>query len=1175
MNLTPAQHRAIYEHHKNLVVVAGAGSGKTRVLVERYLSLLDQHPEWPLNALVAITFTRKAAQEMRDRVRQALENRLVRANEADAQRLWSDRIASMDSARIDTIHGLCATILRANAAEAGLDPDFVVLDDVDTGILLESVIDDQLQTLVDENHPAAQLFGEYDSKILRDALKNFAESELAEMPDDLFAHWQAAWEQSAAQEITILKQNADFLASTTWRPPGVWPAGDKLMLIWEDCHRWLEILSGDVSVQICLDSLRGLADGIKVNVGISASWGGKDVLDESKAALKLIRESAKKILEIIGDSPGAVEEKAARLLPLWYGLIQRVQMAYREAKRQQAALDFNDLERVTCDLLAHHTTVRGRYQNTEFKHVLVDEFQDTNGAQWEIVRGLADPGVPGCLFVVGDQKQSIYAFRGADVSVFGGVRRTLTEIWGGDSEVMLSRSFRAHQPLVSCFNSLFERILTRDPASPVYEYQIDLGEAMDAHRLTPPADNPALEFWLIDKDAAKAEDESRAFYAEDFRRWEAFEIANRLRAMVEAGTPVFDRVHGVRPMQYDDIALLFQSTSNITVYEDVFKARGLPFVTVAGRGYYSRQEVWDLLNLLRALYNPADNLSLASSLRSPLFGLSDDALLALRLVRGLDGERVTLWEALDVAQVVPPDEQNLVIFARDCLYNLQRSAGRVTLSELLREALAHTGYLATLTGLADGARRRGNIEKLLDKAETSGKVTLGAFSQYLSDLSAREVREGEALLDVEGAVTLMTVHASKGLEFPVVVLVDASWERGRRDGGLLIHDPRGGLACKVYDPHEDKLVSPFNYKQANRLRDMRETAERKRLLYVAATRAQDILIVSGQISQNKDGTWKTGHWLNWMLEALDLNQELQQAGASPIQRDWGSIRLNISVTPPPEDFEEREEKSAWGSVQPGGAVIQPPLMADVLVERTAVARHLSVTNLGDIGAAFSPENPYFRQRFRRDLLHDAPSHVDSVRQTRNKMGRVIGEIVHEALHWWDFFGENKNLEQQLESYAWKQGVVDAVQHWQAVQKAYELLFNFQGTPIHKWVKESKKFYRELPFIYKTEKRIIHGIIDLLIQRDDSTWVIVDYKTSHVLNGAQDYEAVKNHAQRYHLQVGAYAEAVIKQLELLKLDADKLQVYIHYIRYNQTILVQSTEWEDALANLEEFIGSLIE
>src|SRR5690606_35474578 len=169
---------------------------------------------------------------------------------------------------------------------------------------------------------------------------------------------------------------------------------------------------------------------------------------------------------------------------------------------------------------------------------------------------------------------------------------------------------------------------------------------------------------------------------------------------------------------------------------------------------------------------PADNLALASVLRSPLFGLSDDALLALRLVEDADENRVPLWDALTQPLGVPSHELELVAFARDCLYDLAALAGRVTISELLREALDRTGYLATLTGLPDGARRRGNVEKLLAKAENSGKITLGAFEQYLSDLSAREVREGEAQMEPGNQVTLMTVHASKGLEFPVVVLVD-------------------------------------------------------------------------------------------------------------------------------------------------------------------------------------------------------------------------------------------------------------------------------------------------------------------------------------------------------------------------------------------------------------------
>ena len=329
-------------------------------------------------------------------------------------------------------------------------------------------------------------------------------------------------------------------------------------------------------------------------------------------------------------------------------------------------------------------------------------------------------------------------------------------------------------------NAIFDRILTRDPHSPVYEHEVDLGAPMDAQRQEPPSPDPALELLLVD--TSDVDPDRRG--AEHYRRWEAHALAQRLREMVESEMLVYDKSDGVtRPVRYDDVALLFQSMSHITLYEAVFKAQGLPFVTVAGRGYYSRQEVWDLLNLLKALYNPADNLSLASVLRSPLFGLSDDALLALRLVRGDDAKRLLLWDALNQPQVVPDDEVDLVIFARDCLYGLATLAGRVTISEVLREALNRTGYLATLTGLPDGARRRGNVEKLLAKAENSGKITLGAFEQYLSDLSAREVREGEAVMDVTGAVTLMTVHASKGLEYPVgrtggcVVAAGQCWQQ--------------------------------------------------------------------------------------------------------------------------------------------------------------------------------------------------------------------------------------------------------------------------------------------------------------------------------------------------------------------------------------------------------------
>lgn len=1165
MNLTDAQQRAIMTHDSNLIVVAGAGSGKTRVLVERYLALLDANPHWPLNALVAVTFTRKAAQEMRDRVRQSLEERLNRASDADAQRVWSGRLASMESARIDTFHGLCTSILRANAAEARLDPDFGVLDDVDARILLDAVIDDELARLVETNDPALTLFGIYGRKTIVDVLHDFAGRDLPALPDDLMAQWHATWETTAAACIQRLRQNVDFVAALQWEPASGWLIGDGLTEVRDDCLGYLLPLvdtETEHALDVWLNALHNARTAINLRKGSKKTW-GDEAFTEAKSVLEYIRNCLKSTLADIGDPPGALDEMAAEMLPLWCQLIARVQEAFASAKRQDSLLDFDDLERMTRQLLHTDERVRARYRQAEFRHLLVDEFQDTNGAQWAIVQALADLHQPGSLFVVGDQKQSIYAFRGADVSVFGQVRQQITAVCGDKAEIALARSFRTHQPLIDRFNAIFNQILARDAASPVFDYETELGEPMDAHRLDAPGDQPALEFVLVETDSADAG-----------RRWEAYEIAMRLRRMVDDETPVFDREAGaVRPVGYGDMALLFQSMGSVTLYEEAFKAAGIDYVTVAGRGYYDRPEVWDLLNLLRALYHPADNLSVASVLRSPLFGLSDDALLVLRLVQDEAGKRLLLWDALNQSEVVPAEERDLARFARDCLVELAVLAGRVTISELLREALDRTGFLATLTGLPDGARRRGNVEKLLAKAESSGKITLGEFEAYLSDLSAREVREGEALLENTGAVTLMTVHASKGLEFPVVVLVDCTWERGSRDANAVVHDPAYGLACKVYSAESDTLEKPFAYRLAGQLAGLRDEAERKRLLYVAATRAQDYLLVSGWAKRNRDGALSVKGWLVWLVDACELGDELGTPGHFDVERAWGNVRVQLLAEMPDDnvlDSGGQWQPTVWDQLQAhdiaGEPPTAPPLLAPLQIDPTAAARHLSVTQLADLGA--NEFDDYFGQRFRRGVLQDAPGHISPVPYARS-FSRLVGEMVHEALRWWQPGADDQSLSDLLESYAWEQGIVDPTQKRAAIDAAWNLLQDYQHSQVFGWISRAVELYRELPFIYNNGQRIIHGVIDLLMRQPGGRWVIVDYKTSSLAHGND--AIARDHARRYHMQVGAYAEAVREQL---RVDADQIAVYIHYIRYNLTVAVEPSEWQAALSKMEPYIGDLV-
>jgi ATP-dependent helicase/nuclease subunit A len=1170
MNLTPAQFTAINAHDRNLVVVAGAGSGKTFVLVERYLALLDAHHDWELNQLVAITFTQKAAQEMRDRVRQALLNRLTAAqaarDEASAA-LWSRRLNAMDSARIDTIHGLCTAILRQNAAEAGIDPGFQVLDETEAHFLLESTLDDLFLTLSRAEDPTVRLFREYSAYDIRRVLKEFISYSPAPPRDDLLRRWETEWTQDAQAHVHALLARADFRAAATWAPPGGFPqADDRLCDVWINCHNYLESLVHSDELAVRLSALRGLEHAINLQGGSPKVWGGKDILDDSKAALKTLRDLAKAVLADIGDPPGRADERAAESVMLWTALLSCARSAYGDAKSERSALDFDDLEALTCRLL-ENADIRARYRGREFKHVLVDEFQDTNAAQWQIVQSLSDPSVGGGLFLVGDPKQSIYAFRGADVRVFDEARQAVMS--GGGAEITLARSFRAHAPLVACLNDLFGEVLTRDSDSPAAAYQVELGAPMDAARAQAPDDQPFLELLLIDKTELAGGDEDAS---EQARLQEAAQIAQRIRSMIESRTPVFDRTQNVaRPAGYGDCALLFRSMTHVPIYEHVFKSQGLPFVTLAGRGYYDRQEVWDVLNLLRALHNPADDLALASALRSPLFALSDDALFALRLRRDAAGKQLALWDALSDATGVPEDEQARLRTARDTLEALRQLAGRVTIAELIEELLDTTHNLAVLTGLPDGARRRGNVEKLLDKARTSGRISLSEFARYLLELSQSETREGEVTLETEGAVVLMSVHKSKGLEFPVVFLVDASREGGGQPGIVLRDSDE--LVCQIYDEEEARVVSPFAYRRAKRLREAREEAELRRLLYVAATRAQDRLIISGQVRRRKQGGWSTSGWLMQLLRLYELGD---WDGDGVRDFPWGQLAIHIvpAMAEPAEATAMLLPQREWQPPDPQAEAQMPPLLAPVRTARDAPARSLTATQIAYLGgfAADLARRGLYRERLLHSLLRDTPAHIDRVTHPADRIPkRKIGEIVHRALRGWKFPSPEDDLSDLLRRYAWEEGIVDESDIAHAIAEAQELLRRLRTSPVFTLVNEAKqagKYYSELPFVFKTDKRIIYGQLDTLIQSPDGEWAVIDYKSGSVRE-AWKPGVLEDHARRYHLQVGVYAAAV-----QLQLGGITPAVYLHYIRYNHLIRVTTNEWQSALDSMEAIIGDAI-
>ncbi len=1110
---TPEQQRAIEIRGRDVAVLAGAGSGKTSVLVGRYLALLQANPEWPVASVVAITFTDKAAREMRARIRQEVARM---AAEGPDRAFWTERQSTLDSARVSTIHSLCGLLLRANAAELGMDPAFRTLDEADAALLRTEAVQDALVRIA--NSPAAPLFEQYETRDIRAALLAALDWDLPPTPDPeaLWIAWEREFTERMRAVIAALQADATVIEALEWTPNPRPPADDLIAkALFKAQSRRTDILS-DVPMLV-QSRLRLLLGDIQLKGGKAAAWGGSAQFEDAKGRLKWLRARAEDALKQIGDLTPALDGEVARLLPLWHSAIQTAQEVYRDTKRSQSALDFADLERLTRAVLQSET-VRERYRAAEFNYLLVDEFQDTNDAQRDIVYALT--GDAGRLFIVGDVKQSIYAFRGAQVDVFREVQRDITA--RGGEAVSLARSFRTHHALVEWVNGLFAPLL-------------DSYEPMTAHRPTPDEFGPCVALTLIDE----TQIDKGQGRADQLRAWEADALAKRIAAFVLSGRRVWDKARGeYREAQYGDFAILVRTYKNMPFIEDALRKAKITVVTNAGRGYYGQQEVRDLLNLLAALYNPAANLALASALRSPLFSLRDDTLLMLRL-----DSPETLWSALMAATPDSFADPDAVRFAQTTLTALAGLAGRVTVAALIGAALDRTAFCATLTALPNGGRTVNNVEKLREIARESDTLSLGEFLETMDSLSEVEAREAEAPIETEGAVQVMTVHAAKGLEFPVVALFACS-EEPYRPPQTLLFDRKHGLLCDVRD-EAGKSVKPYMWDVALRDAEPEKAQETLRLFYVAATRAGDYLWLSGAWSNEQAGTW--------------LAAALGHSTSEVVEQVLSSDPPRSLFPATPGDLQE----TAWDHLAENRAAPHaPPLIARI--PPPDLTATLAASELGALGEA-DALGPEGQRAFNDYIQHDAPLPASvemplTPKQKRPVSGRLIGEIVHDALRWMNAGAPPESV---IRAFAWERGITGGVALDYAVTETLALIEKTQQSEIWGRVARAQDIYREYPFSFRFEGRLINGKIDVLFLDEYGNWVVLDYKSDHV-RGLR----VADHAQRYAMQLGIYAAAVEAAI------GQPPQTLLHYLRLGYTYTLPEADWRAALRRITPaLIGTL--
>ncbi len=1197
MQFTPQQEQAIRTQDRHLIVTAGAGSGKTRVLVERFLHLLRQNPTWKLTDIVAITFTEKAAREMRDRVRTAIDAQLANANTAALVEQWRHHQAALDAARISTIHGLCTQLLRANPVEARLDPNFAVLDEVQARLLAGDAVDRAIVHFL-QAHPlqADLLLQHYSIRQIRLILRNYVSRSVVHQfqmtlthhtdPATLYNHWQQQRQIINQDVLGRIRDDAAlreackwidiFNHNTTIREDKLWPAWAVVLEMRE--HLLVEEIDPDDALDILVQW--SSTKNINLSGGAQKFWGDKETVQESKRHLRHIRDSATNYLSQMIAPLNALDEQSAALTLAWRDLILYAADVYNALKAEQNALDFDDLEYLTVMLLENHSQVAERYADPlhgDFKHIMVDEFQDTNDVQRRIIYKLAGMDLPntgGRLFVVGDPKQSIYAFRGADVRVFGNVQADI--VGYGGQVVSLSQSFRTHQYLIENFNVLFNDILPV-PSGPVAEYMVS-HEAMSAFRPAEPIHQPSIYLKIFQKAPSTAVNTNE---------WEAEHIAQLIQAWVGQKT-VWDRQDGLRPMRYGDIALLFQSLNNATEFEVAFQAAGIPFITIGGRGYFERQEVWDMLNLLAVLYRPSDDLALASVLRSPMIGLSDDALLLLRL-RLYNKKPLPLWRALmatelDVAWplIDEPSDLAALDFAQAVLSDLRQLAGRLTIAELISAALDATSFEATLLAMQDGELRRANVLKLLSVARQQQHVSLSEFTQFIQDMTTFEAREGDAVVETTDTVQLMTVHKSKGLEFPMVILPRCDWSRRQGDDSAVLMDRNVGPVAAIRDdePQEsdddDNTLKtdqpqPSVYKMVQAFSKWREQAERRRLLYVAMTRAQDYLVMSSsKLPAEKSWTWATEvlrvvfgeEWHKQVKDKPASDEEILNLGA-------GTVAFETKVFDQPLKRDRRDSVAAKQGPSSTTAYAAFPLLDSPQIHIPGWRLHVSATDLEFFGRVRQLNSATATGEFKMRLLRDQPLPIRPViAQRQRSTETIIGNVVHRALQMQAVISDAlslADLRQLLGGFAWEEGAIERHQQKQVVDDAVDLLRKYASSELAKQVASASQVFRELEFVYEYERYVIHGMIDLLFEQA-GRWYVVDYKTSRI---PEPY-TLKTFSQRYCYQMGAYAAAVQAQFG----QEHPPTVMIYYLRRQALYIMPEADWRGALQTLDQDLTSTL-
>jgi ATP-dependent helicase/nuclease subunit A len=827
---------------RNVALEASAGTGKTRVLVDRYVRLLEAGVA-PRNIL-AITFTRKAAAEMRQRVISTLGQRHREGSLNQAR--WREIRDAFHDISISTIDAFCLSLLHEFPLEAGVDPGFDLADETETPRFVESSLDSALAigraisiddadvrlllTELGEPRLRRALTALLDRRLVaRDALNRFLRGRDMSIEDACHRLTHAL--RGAISSISGSDSVRVFIASG----PEV-PGFDLL------AREILELMSEGplppARLRGILDRLSGLVltkqgEPRKRPAHIKAQFRSPADYERHKVIVSGLGPHVQAANEAFKRDINLVLARGVRRL------FAIAQDEYRRTLDKHGVLDFADLLERTLKLLGQMEEFsRSRYRlESRYEHVLVDEFQDTSRAQWQLVRelvrawsageGLSHGPIPPSIFIVGDRKQSIYGFRDAEVTVLDAAAQFIDALRPeAPARAAITRSFRSVRELLMFVNDVSSAIEKSDRPDAFRYTETDAFPSIEGT----PAEAEAIGIVTADSDAAQAE-----------------AVAEEIARLLVEGATVRDRDTGVRrPIGPGDIGVLFRTRESHSLFEAALARRGVPYYVYKGLGFFDAEEVKDVLAVVAYLADPGSNLRAAAFLRSRVVQLSDEALkgLAPALADALTGDA----PALDSLEA---DDRERLALARESVGAWIAAADQVPPAEIVDRVLAESAYAVEIGG-AGFAQARENLKKirgLIRRIQNRGYTTLSRLTDYFDGLAAGG-DESNAIIDAADAVNLMTVHAAKGLEFPVVFLVNIGKGSGGNRGDIRI-SPALYSGDDDADEGDPSVTISDHESPADRDDEAKDQEETKRLVYVALTRARDRLYLAGTIANGK------------------------------------------------------------------------------------------------------------------------------------------------------------------------------------------------------------------------------------------------------------------------------------------------------------------------------------